>query len=204
MRFAMFLQRLMMFLNTQGDDVFIESMITCFAAPVTRGLKCGALLNLQRKGADLRPLWAESKDMLKNMLSLEFAEISSSERSMLLFIYRDAPLLETLSSDGAKELLLEYGYADGFASPEPYVSEITFRFRGGIQHEIGLFLGYPPEDVRGFIENKGRGAKLSGYWKVYGDEASAFEKFKEFKKAEAESVRELLGKTSPGRRALAA
>ena len=25
----------------------------------------------------------------------------------------------------------------------------------GFPHEIGLFLGYPPEDVLGFIENKG-------------------------------------------------
>ena len=43
-------------------------------------------------------------------------------------------------------------------------------------HEIGLFLGYPPEDVEGFRRNKGQNYKLCGWWKVYGDaeEAGAF------------------------------
>lgn len=43
-----------------------------------------------------------------------------------------------------------------------------------------LFLGYPPEDVRGFIENETRNYKFTGYWKVYGDEERSralFDKF---------------------------
>ena len=50
----------------------------------------------------------------------------------------------------------------------------------GFPHEIGLFLGYPPEDVRGFIENETRNYKFTGYWKVYGDEERSralFDKF---------------------------
>ena len=44
---------------------------------------------------------------------------------------------------------------------------------GAFPHEIGLFLGYPIEDVVGFIRYSGRGCKLSGYWKVYGDAEAA-------------------------------
>lgn len=40
-------------------------------------------------------------------------------------------------------------------------------------HEIGLFLGYPPADVAGFIRHRGQKFSLSGYWKVYGEEAEA-------------------------------
>ena len=40
-------------------------------------------------------------------------------------------------------------------------------------HEVGLFLGYPPEDVEGFIENKGQGALYSGLWKVYSNKENA-------------------------------
>ena len=39
----------------------------------------------------------------------------------------------------------------------------------GFPHEIGVFLGYPLEDVIGFCRHKGEGCKLCGYWKVYGD-----------------------------------
>ena len=40
-------------------------------------------------------------------------------------------------------------------------------------HEIGLFLGYPPEDVKGFIENKGRNFLMCAYWKEYVNEQEA-------------------------------
>lgn len=49
-------------------------------------------------------------------------------------------------------------------------------------HEIGLFLGYPPEDVRGFIEHHADGSKCTGCWKVYGDETAARRKFDQYKK----------------------
>ena len=40
-------------------------------------------------------------------------------------------------------------------------------------HEIGFFLGYPPNDVKGFIENNGKNAIASGMWKVYSDKENA-------------------------------
>ena len=35
-------------------------------------------------------------------------------------------------------------------------------------HEIGLFLGYPPYDVKCFMKNPKAGVQCSGCWKVYG------------------------------------
>ena len=49
-------------------------------------------------------------------------------------------------------------------------------------HEIGLFLGYPPEDVCGFIENKAQNCKCVGCWKVYGDVERAQRTFTKYKK----------------------
>lgn len=34
-------------------------------------------------------------------------------------------------------------------------------------HEIGYFLGYPKEDVKGFTLHKGQNFCFCGYWKVY-------------------------------------
>ena len=36
-------------------------------------------------------------------------------------------------------------------------------------HEMGVLLGYPLEDVKGFINNRGRIFLYTGYWKVYSD-----------------------------------
>ncbi len=44
-------------------------------------------------------------------------------------------------------------------------------------HELGLLLGYPLEDVKGFIENEGKCYLCSGYWKVYKNEQEAKQTF---------------------------
>jgi hypothetical protein len=49
-------------------------------------------------------------------------------------------------------------------------------------HEIGLFLGYPPEDVQGFICQGPDCCKCSGCWKVYGDPEAAQKTFDQYKK----------------------
>ena len=57
---------------------------------------------------------------------------------------------------------------------------------GDFPHEIGLFLGYPPEDVRGFMADcRGRNCKCTGCWKVYGDEAAARDRFRRYKQCTA-------------------
>lgn len=53
-----------------------------------------------------------------------------------------------------------------------------YQKRGGaFPHEIGLFLEYPLEDIKGFIAHQGQNALECGYWKVYGDVSRAREIF---------------------------
>lgn len=41
-------------------------------------------------------------------------------------------------------------------------------------------LGYPAEDVQGFIENETKECKCVGCWKVYGDVEQAQKKFEQY------------------------
>ena len=45
-------------------------------------------------------------------------------------------------------------------------------------------LGYPVEDVRGFMADGGRGAKVVGRWRCYGDVLAARHRFEELGRAE--------------------
>ena len=52
-------------------------------------------------------------------------------------------------------------------------------------HEMGLLLGYPVEDVEGFVVNRGQNYLYCGYWKVYGhveEKKALFEKYEEARK----------------------
>ena len=61
---------------------------------------------------------------------------------------------------------------------------LACRFREGKEfpHEVGLFLSYPPEDVKGFIDHRANNFKCTGPWKVYGDEGKARSLFAKYKK----------------------
>ena len=50
------------------------------------------------------------------------------------------------------------------------------RMEKDFPHEVGLFLGYPPADVDGFMHRKGE-CKLCGLWKVYDDAEGAMRQF---------------------------
>ena len=52
----------------------------------------------------------------------------------------------------------------------------------GMPHEIGFFLGYPYEDVTGFIEHQGRDFICFGCWKVYANPRQALQRFARFKR----------------------
>ena len=58
----------------------------------------------------------------------------------------------------------------------------------GFPHEIGLLLGYPIEDVVGFIEQKGKNYLYSGYWKVYGEVEKKKEIFRQYEEAKEELI----------------
>jgi hypothetical protein len=56
-------------------------------------------------------------------------------------------------------------------------------YRGEFPHEIGLLLGYPADDVKGFIDNGGKNFLYTGYWKVYSDLHETIEVFEKYNHA---------------------
>ena len=100
----------------------------------------------------------------------------------LIYIYRPGRLQSDLDAEEAKDILLRFGYEE--SNLDGCISRLADRIYecDEFPHEVGLFLGYPPEDVKGFIELGGRNSKASGYWKVYGDVDRAQKQFERFSK----------------------
>ena len=105
--------------------------------------------------------------------------------SALIYVYREKKLCKDLADPEASSILEEAGYTD--CSPSAALEHLRMRFRKGdsFPHEIGLFLGYPPGDVTGYIQNHGRNSKCSGCWKVYCDECEAVKTFNRFNKCKS-------------------
>ena len=100
----------------------------------------------------------------------------------LIYIFRPGKLQSDLGAEEAIDILLRFGYEE--SNLDECIRRLSDRIHecDDFPHEVGLFLGYPPEDVKGFIELGGRNCKASGYWKVYGDVDSAQKQFDRFSK----------------------
>ena len=94
----------------------------------------------------------------------------------LLYLYRPKRLEQDLRDPLAKELLSECGYRCGDVNA--CLARLIFRLRTekDFPHEVGLFLGYPPADVDGFMHRK-KEYKFTGLWKVYDDVEGAMRQF---------------------------
>ncbi len=106
----------------------------------------------------------------------------AEDSQALILVYRKSKLNEDLQKSGVAEFLFTYGYQNN--SVEHCIKHIKHRFelRKEFPHEIGIFLGYPLEDVIGFIENGGQNSKCTGCWKVYGNDHEAMKLFTKYKK----------------------
>ena len=87
----------------------------------------------------------------------------------------------------------------GYPCPDPERCIFHLRRRLTISetfpHEIGLFLGYPPEDVYGFLQDPDA-CIYSGCWKVYGNADAArllFARFRACSHKYAQSLAQGIG-----------
>ena len=159
------------------DKIIIEN-----CSPTLAGIKTGNIFTIDRTLiADIRK---ELCDLNHCLISkgLRAIPLKISEKSVLIYLYRPDRLKEDLSSDEAKEILIKKGYS--CTSIESDIAHLIRHMHEdcSFPHEIGLFLGYPPVDVKGFMEDTRKGVKCVGYWKVYGDKEKAEKTFSSYRK----------------------
>ena len=109
-----------------------------------------------------------------------------NQRDMWL-LYREDELKKILEKEVNRRFFRAMGYRS-FSLPA-VLNQIRVRLaahrdgEGEYPHELGILLGYPLEDVRGFIRHKGKNYLYSGYWKVYGDVEKARQLFQSYDRA---------------------
>ena len=155
-----------------------EEIIVKHCAPVLAGLKTANLINCKadKNFSDNGSIEKLAKKGVETVILAENGE------SSLVYVFRRTRLENDLNKPETISLLREFGYE--YTSVDEAVGRLKERIAVSpcFPHEIGLFLGYPVEDVKGFIENKGRNYKCMGYWKVYCNECEAKKTFEKYKK----------------------
>ena len=148
----------------------LDQILAYHCAPALAGLKPSNLVSLSREEfPDMEERLEEYRQLFAPR-GVAFHTMCGCGRNVLLLVYRPAELERALRTPLSAALLKKDGYDAGedLAAMLDRLSQ-RLRVEGDFPHEIGLFLGYPPEDVAGFQRHRGRNCKLCGHWKVYSD-----------------------------------
>jgi hypothetical protein len=156
----------------------LDQLLAFHCAPTLSGLKPANLIT-----HDVTESFYSSPNMIMtlNQLGIHIERICSCASRELTLVYSESRLWEHLKQPQIWGFLVSQGYPMYDDLPTVLDAlKVRVAKSGGFPHEIGVFLGYPLEDVMGFIRNKGQNCKMCGYWKVYGDTDSAMKQFDQF------------------------
>lgn len=156
-----------------------EHKLAYHTAPTLLGIKPASLVSIREDETDDKEI-AEFNAKAGSK-GLKIRVICKCKSHSLIMLYSSDRLAKQLWSEKNAEVLWQYGYNTQMTLDE-MLDHLAMRVQNssGFPHEIGIFLGYPIEDVRGFIENSGGNFKLCGYWKVYGDTEKAMRTFENY------------------------
>lgn len=159
-----------------------DELIISQCSPTLAGIKTGSLFScrIESKEDVIRQIRYLNK--LLGRKGIRIIPLRFRKNSALIYVYRPSKLKKDISDGEVMQILKKYGYTS--EAPEKCICHLINRIRDldDFPHEIGLFLGYPLEDVCGFIEHNAKDEKLVGYWKVYGDEHEAQKLFDMYRK----------------------
>lgn len=160
----------------------LEMGVVTNCAPTLAGMKSASLFNYRYTSRAVTERELNDINGKLNARGVYVEALLWRSETVLIYVYRKTFLERDLRQQGAKRLLVTYGYQD--CDVESCLIRLKERLSGYdcFPHEIGLFLGYPLEDVVGFILHKGRDCKLCGLWKVYGNVSETGKLFEKLKK----------------------
>ena len=161
-----------------------EKMLVEQCAPTLSGIKPANLFRYCAGGGDAvrREIAYWDKELSQHGISVKIIKECPESEAVLVYVYRKRWVEKILADPETVAFLKQKGYmmpgSCGFI-----LQQLSNRLcaEKHFPHEIGVFLGYPLEDVIGFIENRGRNYTCCGFWKTYGDPREARHRFDRYR-----------------------
>ena len=179
----------------QRRKFMLEAALVDHCSPTLAGIKTGNLFLFRSEGDDYI---AEIRKLNRMLVKrgLRIIPVKRDDRKILIYVYRPERLQRDLTLPEAEAILREKGYPTRY--PQQCVSCLIRHLTSDVEfpHEIGLFLGYPPSDVRCFMKDSREGVLCVGCWKAYGNVEEAEKTFEQFRKCTA-IYRNLMKKGRP-------
>ena len=157
-----------------------DQLLARHCAPALAGIKPANLVSCSKADYPHLPDLLEEQGPKLEERGIRLDVLCQCDRRFLVLVYRPEALKRHLAKRAVAKLLIKAGYDPG-AGVDACLHRLRHRMEGQeFPHEVGLFLGYPPEDVAGFCRYCGQKYKYCGHWKVYGDVDQAKALFEQY------------------------
>jgi hypothetical protein len=175
----------------------LEAFIRWTTGPAIAGIKPASLVSLpQSLGGEPWRVWGPG---ICRSLGLSALPLSWSPGRVLVLFFRRRRLNRKILNGIPRRYLQARSYPvnAGLAACLAYLQKRFAEAGKGASfpHEVGIFLGYPPEDVIGFSSGKRSPFPCRGYWRVYHRPERALRTFAYMDAARLALVEELLWRT---------
>lgn len=159
-----------------------DQYVILHSAPTLAGLKTGNLFSFESVSREEACREIRTLNRMLSQKGLRAVPIKQKGQWTLLYLYRPQYLEKDLHHPLAIKILKDRGYS--CINSNYCLIELILRLSKGREfpHEIGLFLGYPPEDVQEFISNPCDGVQCTGCWKAFKNQEKAQETFQKFQR----------------------
>lgn len=158
----------------------LDLPLVLYASPTLSGLKSASLFTCPFPGRQEMLSTLLMQNRILSPRGLHLLPLCRHQSRVCLYLYRPSLLDRDLSHPSARALLCQLGYPASYTACIIHLMK-KLRTQDTFPHEIGLFLGYPPGDVLGFMRDPGA-CLYTGCWKVYENVTLAQGLFTQYKK----------------------
>ena len=174
----------------------LKKILAFNLSPVLQQVKPSELIILKKKCFE--KVWLAEKYGIIKDLGLNCRTLHISHDSIYLLFYGESMLKRWLLDTHCQKSLKKNGY-NNTLSMQSLFYQLRKRMQNNFPHEIGLFLGYPVNDVEGFIRFSGKNFCACKYWKVYENPEYSLDKFRQIDIARNQAAKLLNGSISLNR-----
>lgn len=183
-------------INNYNDKEYLFSIIAYSAGPTLAREKPSSLLIFNNNNRNVHDSWRKFKEEVTDKFKINFFELKKNKESTVVLIYNETILKHVLKELKNINFLKRFGYNDEMTIDEILIY-LSKRFENVCPHEIGIFLGYPIEDVAMFVNCPNKKCKMVGYWKVYHNIEQAKSIFKKYDDIKVSIVRTMMKGIKP-------
>lgn len=180
-------EAMLAFLDASSPEARLGFQAASHCGPVLKGIKISNIMTAQAG------TWRRLQKALKGS-SILCILLSVHQGREVLLLYRYKKLQSHLENGQVKAFLADFGYKD--FSVAAVIMKLRRRYARYVlsgqefPHEMGIILEYPVEDVKGFIENRGKNYLTEKYWKVYHNRERALTLFARYDEAREKAMEE--------------